>query len=236
MCPSKYGPSVQKIAQQGASSKKTMCDDFITAYCMNEFKTYLQKTREKEPGAGPESYNVSNWAKYSPICACYPNYILYLSNNGVDISPSSKGVPRRVWLQGCSKGLMDGMDPYLDPDSRSNTSPVNYTCNVNVGDLVALEDSTIQLGIASDCGNEMEKASKPKAKVPVESSKETTEAPKTSLVVDHKAVEKTASEKIATDKAIAEKTAAERAAAEKATSDKATADLNTALEKKKYQK
>ena len=145
MCPSAYG---QPDSTDNDKNNKYLCDDFINAYCMNEFNEYIMRTRKLRSPDRPNSFDVSRWAEYSPICACYPNFALYLSDNPEE----NGGIPRTKWINHCSSGI-NGKTPYKDPYSRSVFSKPFNICNVttNIGSLVATDNSQNVLNISSSC-------------------------------------------------------------------------------------
>ena len=219
MCPSKYGPPVQALGQGGPKSEY-LCDDFINAYCMNEFKTYVQKTRiiNKEDGT---KYNLINWAKYSPICACYPNFRLYWEKNPED----SATVPRAIWLNGCANPVGPAnITPYHDPFSRVDTRSINnINCDINIGNVTALNSGVVNLGLSQACSSSLEKAdakakadanakvdADAKAKADADAKAKADANAKAKADADAKAAAdtKTAANKIATDKANADLAAA----------------------------
>ena len=229
MCPNKYGPPDQKLGQGGAR-ENYLCDDFINAYCMNEFKTYVQKTRELNKKKGDNSnYDLSKWAVYSPICACYPNYKLYMPND----PESQPGIPRSVWLDGCATQTGSapvGINPYHDPFSRADTRSIDYTkCDINMGNLTAISGGVINLGLSQVCNQSLQAA---KATPATDSSKTTpaTDSSTAAKAADEaaKAAAKAAADKAAAKAADEAAKAAAKAAADKAADEAAKAAADKA--------
>ena len=145
MCPSAYGPP---DSNDNDKDNKYLCDDFISAYCMNEFNEYIIRTRKNRSMDRPNSFDLSKWAEYSPICACYPNFALYMTDNPEE----NGGIPRTKWINHCGSGI-NGKTSYKDPYSRSVFSRPFNICNVNttIGSLVATDNSQNVLNISSSC-------------------------------------------------------------------------------------
>ena len=145
MCPGAYGPP---DSDDNNKNNTYLCDDFISAYCMNEFNEYIARTRKNNSTDRPNSFDLSKWAEYSPICACYPNFALYMKNNPEE----NGGIPRTKWINYCGSGI-NKKTSYKDPYSRSVHSQPFNICNVNttIGNMVATDNSQNVLNISSSC-------------------------------------------------------------------------------------
>jgi hypothetical protein len=128
LCDSKY------------TNGSSVCDDFYRAYCSEANREYIKLSGK--------SYNLSDWAKYAPDCACFGSLESGKITNTIPLANSGLNIPGKCYRPGCGTSVS-----YIDSVSRSNECNItSCTALFSAQDIIAGRDAGISSTIVQNCG------------------------------------------------------------------------------------